>query len=65
MLYYRAKHDAYDYLTKNAVVSNELLTKRERETRVPYLQDCLFDIVTISRRNTFINFGVRFEKKGK
>lgn len=61
MLYYRAKRDAYDYFTKNGVVLNELLTKREREKRVPYIQDCVFEPVHISQRNIYMSFGVRFE----
>lgn len=61
MLYYRAKRGAYDYFTKNSVVLNELLTKREREKRVPYIQDCVFEPVHISKRNTYMFFGVRFE----
>lgn len=61
MMYYRARCDAYDYFSENGVVLNELLTKREREKRVPYIQDCVFEPVHISQRNTYKSFGARFE----
>ena len=63
MKYFRAKKDAYDYFSKRGVVEGELLTQRERNRLVPYLHDCLFDVVNISRNDTFINSGVRFQVK--
>lgn len=63
MKYYRAKKDAYDYFSKLGIVENELLTEKERNRYVPYLQDCLFEEIEISRNDTFINFGVRFQVK--
>ena len=65
MLYYRAKRDAYDYFNKNGVVENELLTEKERTTKVRYISDDVFTPVTISRKKTFFNFGVRLEMKGE
>lgn len=61
MKYYRARMDAYDYLSKDGVVPYELLTERERKTRVPYLKDSVFEIVTINKFNTYKCFGVRFQ----
>ena len=42
MKYFRAKRDAYDYFSKYGVVEGELLTAKERNSRCPYLQDCVF-----------------------
>lgn len=64
MKYYRATKDAYDYLNKHGVVENELLTEKERNSRVRYLSDSVFHIVEINKNKTFMSFGVRFECKG-
>jgi len=61
MLYYKVKHDAYDYLNKYAVVKNELLTARERNIKCRYLSDDIFEPVNISKNNIFWFFGARFE----
>lgn len=61
MKYYRARRDAYDYFNKNGVVPYELLTERERNTRVRYLKDDVFEVVDVKKTNTYISFGVRFE----
>ena len=63
MTYYRAKRDAFDYFNQFGVVKDELLTAKERHTKCRYLMDSIFEIVEIPRTRTFINFGVRFEKK--
>lgn len=63
MLYYRVKDDAYDYFNKYAVVKNELLTARERNTKCRYISDEHFEAVQISKKKTFFNFGCRFEIK--
>ena len=63
MIYYKALDDAYDYFTGNALIKNELLTPRERNTKFRYIADCKFKVVEISRSRTFRNFGVRFETK--
>lgn len=62
MKYYRATKEAYDYFNKNMTVKNELLTPRERNTKFRYLKDNCFEEVEVSKKNTYINFGVRFEK---
>lgn len=61
MKYYRVKRDAYDYFNKYGVVENELLTEKERNTKVRYLKDDIFEVVNINKNNTFFSFGVRFE----
>ena len=63
MLYYKARNDAYDYFNKFAVIKDELLTKRERETKARYISDSNFDIVRINKNNTFKIFGIRKEVK--
>lgn len=61
MLYYKVIKEKYDYFNKNMTVMNELLTLRERNTKFRYLKDDCFEEVEISKKNTYINFGVRFE----
>lgn len=61
MKYLRPKRDAYDYFSQYGVVEGELLTARERNLRCPYLQDCVFEEVEISKNDTFVNFGCRFQ----
>ena len=63
MKYYRVTKEAYDYFNKNMTVKNELLTPRERNTKFRYLKDDCFEEVEVSKKNTYINFGVRFEKE--
>lgn len=63
MKYYKATADAYDYFNKNGIVANELLTERERHSRVRYILDYYFTVVDIPKNRTFKNFGVRFEIK--
>ena len=63
MKYFRAKKNAYDYFSDRGVVEGELLTQRERNRYVPYLHDCLFDEVEISKNDTFVSFGARFQVK--
>ena len=61
MKYYRVIKEKYDDINKNMTVMNELLTPRERNTKFRYLKDDCFEEVEISKKNTYINFGVRFE----
>lgn len=63
MKYFRAKKDAYDYFSKRGIVENELLTEKERNRYVPYLHDCLFEQIDISKRDTYTMFGCRFQIK--
>jgi len=63
MKYYKAKKDTYDYFNKYAVIENELLTEKERNTKARYIKDDLFEIVEINKNKTFFSFGVRFECK--
>lgn len=65
MKYYKARREAHDYFTGNTTVKNELLTERERNTLFRYLNDDIFQEVEISKKKTFMNFGVRFEIKGE
>ena len=65
MKYYRAKREAYDYFNRCGVVENELLTEKERNTKVRYISDDVFETMEISRKKTFYNFGVRFAMKGE
>lgn len=61
MKYFRVIKEKYDYFNKNMTVMNELLTPRERNTKFRYLADDCFEEVEVSKKNTYINFGVRFE----
>ena len=61
MKFYRATTDAYDHFNKYGVVKNELLTEKERNGKVRYLNDSIFEEVEISKRRTFWSFGCRFE----
>lgn len=61
MKYYKALTDKHDYFTGYTTIKNELLTPKERNTRFRYLQDDIFTIVEISRKNTYMLFGARFE----
>lgn len=63
MKYFRAKRDAYDYFSKRGVVEGELLTERQRNSYVPYIHDCVFDLVTINRSDTRLKGDKRFEAK--
>ena len=66
MKYYRVVVDnKYDYFTGYATIKNELLTEKERNTKFRYLNDDIFQVVEISRKNTFWLFGARFEKGAK
>lgn len=50
-----------DYFSGYSTVKNELLTKRERNTKFRYLQDDIFKPVNVSKKNTYWFFGARFE----
>ena len=62
MLYYKVIKDGYDYFNKNAIVKNELLTTKERNSKVSHLPDSYFQIIEIPKTKVFWSFGVRFEK---
>ena len=62
MIYYKVIKEKHDHLTGHTTVMNELLTPRERNTKFRYLMNDCFEEVEISKKNTYINFGVRFEK---
>ena len=62
MVYFKARQEKYDYFTGFAVVENELLTAKERNTKARYIPDFNFQVVDIPKTNTFKIFGVRFEK---
>ena len=61
MLFYKATKEAHDYFTGNTTIKNELLTQAERDTKFRYLKDSVFEVVNISKKKTFWNFGARFE----
>ena len=63
MLYYQAITDGYDYFNKNALIKNELLTTKERNSKVRYLPDSYFQIINIPKSRVFWSFGARFEKR--
>lgn len=66
MKYYRVKPEydnKHDYFTGYTTVGNELLTKRERDTKFRYLMDEVFEEVEISKRKIYYLFGARFETK--
>lgn len=61
MKYYRAITTKHDYFTGYTTIYNELLTEKERNAKFRYLNDCCFELVNISSRNTYKSFGARFE----
>ena len=62
MKYYKAVKDGYDYFNKHSVIKNELFTEKERNTKVNHVSDSYFEIVNISKFDTYFSFGVRLEK---
>lgn len=65
MKYYRVRREAHDWFTGWTAVKNELVTKKEKDTRFRYLNDSIFEEVEISKKKIFFNFGCRFEMKGE
>lgn len=61
MKYYRVRKESHDYFTGWTAIKNELITRKERETRFRYLMNDVFEEVEISRKKTYMSFGVRFE----
>lgn len=55
------KGDVHDRRTSYTTIFNELLTPRERKEMFPTLSDDCFEEVEIDKKNTYTNFGVRFE----
>lgn len=64
MLYFMANCDAFDFENKITIISGELLTTHERNTKARSIPDHAFNIVAINKNDTFTNFGVRFPKHG-
>lgn len=64
MKYYKARYEAYDYFNKRGVIAGELLTTKERERLVRYIDDFCFEIVEIPKTRVYRSFGHRFECKG-
>ena len=65
MKYFKAKKDIIRFTNSAcySLVKNELLTEREKENQFPCKNEDIekyFDIVEISKRKTFWNFGCRF-----
>ena len=61
MLFYKATKEVHDYFTGYTTIKNELITQRERDTKFRYLKDSVFEVVEVSKKNTFWFFGARFE----
>lgn len=61
MLYYRARTDSYDTVTKNYLVRNELLTESERKKKFPTRPDFLFKEIELPKTQTYWCFGARFQ----
>lgn len=61
MKFYKAIKDAYDYFNKEGIVPNELYTEKERNTKVRYISDSCFEIVEVSKKDTYWSFGRRFQ----
>ena len=59
MTYYRSKGEYHDYFTGNTAIPGELITKRERNTKYRYLCDNCFELVNVSRKDVYMQFGVR------
>ena len=43
MKYYKARKDSYDWINKNLVLKDELITKKERDSKFRYVADFSFD----------------------
>ena len=68
MKYFKAKKNIIKFTNNGcfSLVKNELLTEKETKKQFPCEQkeiEKYFDIVEISKRKTFWNFGCRFECK--
>ena len=50
-------------LIKMLSLKNELLTTKERNSKVRYLPDSYFQIIDILKSRVFWSFGARFEKR--
>ena len=59
MNYYKAKIGFDD--GKNLLVKNELITEKEKEKYYKNFKAELFELVEISKKDTYIFFGTRFE----
>ena len=62
MKYYFVKRDSYDYFNKETAIEGELLTVKERNTKVRYISDDVFQLVEVNKNHVFHNFGVRLIK---
>lgn len=66
MEYYRIKYDYFDSRSNRQLIKNELITEREMiKKNLVWIPDEIYELVNISKRNVFWNFGVRFEYKGE
>ena len=61
MIFYRARTDSYDTVTKNYLVRNQLITEKEWKHDYPTRPDFLFTQIDIPKFKTYWSFGVRFE----
>lgn len=64
MKFYKViKDNVHDYFTGYTTVKNELVTEKERNKKFRYLNDDIFQVVDVSKKETFWLFGARFEIK--
>lgn len=61
MKYYKARKDSYDWFNKSLVLKDELVTKKERDSKFRYVADFSFEVVEIPKTNIHIVEGRRFE----
>lgn len=60
MKFYQVLEEKYDYFTGNTAIKGELLTEKERHTKVRYISDEYFKPVEVSKKKTYWFFGARF-----
>ena len=64
MKFYKVtKDNVHDYFTGYTTVKNELVTEKERNRKFRYLNDDVFQVVDVNKKETFWMFGARFEIK--
>lgn len=64
MLYCMALYDATDPITHHSVEQGELITYKARITMYRNIPDEIFDMVAVSKSQTYTNGGSRYVKHG-
>lgn len=62
MKFYKVNRQMFDYFTGNTAIEGELVTEKERSSKLRYLPDEIFTPVEVSKRNTVWIFGCRWQK---